>query len=447
MRGFASIVMSLWLSAVSAACADEPAERFPYSGFVASGEASVRSGPSEAFYPVLTLRQGDAVEVWRHDPGGWCAIRPPEGAFSWISADFVEVVGERTGVVRGNQVNVRVGTHFSDMRDAVQVKLDDGETVDLIERRTLTSAGQATTWFKIHPPAGEFRWIHIRQLVRHPDELPRPGDVVNGDASNSREVQQASFGAEVATNVEGLSPLRKPNDLLADLETLPGDAPTEEVLAQLETTLSKMVAAEPTAWSFGELQRHGEAALETAADAGQRGQARMFLSKLARFQDIQARYAEIAHLRNETAEVDRQLGGTSPSYAVVQASAVEPVVQAPVVETPAQPNLMPAAMPSATATARVAVAAALEKPLVEQARIDTARYDASGRLQQVAGGGTATAYALVDGQGRVTAYVAAAPGVSLRPYLDQDVGINGIRGFLADKQTVQLTAKRIDVLR
>ncbi|MBL9082857.1 MAG: SH3 domain-containing protein [Planctomycetales bacterium] len=438
MRGSASIALSFLLAIVSTARADEPAERFPYSGFVASDEASVRSGPSEAFYPVLTLRQGDAVEVWRHDPGGWCAIRPPEGAFSWIAAEFVEVVGERTGVIRGNQVNVRVGTHFSDMRDAVQVKLDEGETVDLIERRTLTSAGQATTWFKIHPPAGEFRWIHIRQLVRHPDELPRPGDVVNGDASTTREVQQASFGDEAAMTGEGLLPLRKPNDLLADLETLPSDAPTEEVLSQLETTLSRMVAAEPTAWSFAELQRRGEAALETAADAGQRGQARMFLGKLARFQDIQARYAEIAHLRNETAEVDRQLGGTSPSYAVVQASATEPVV-----ETPAQPNLMPSPTPAAP----VALAAAPEKPLVEQARIDTARYDASGRLQQVAGGGTATAYALVDGQGRITAYVAAAPGVNLRPYLDQDVGINGIRGYLPDKQTVQLTAKRIDVLR
>ena len=120
MRYIGAALISLAMA--PAAWSQESAERFPYSAFVATDEASVRSGPSESFYPVLTLRHGDAVEVWRHDPAGWCAIRPPEGSFSWIAAEFIEQTGERTGVVRGNQVNARVGTHFSDLRDAVQVK-------------------------------------------------------------------------------------------------------------------------------------------------------------------------------------------------------------------------------------------------------------------------------------------------------------------------------------
>ncbi|MGC3966268.1 MAG: hypothetical protein QM775_02510 [Pirellulales bacterium] len=320
----------------------------------------------------------------------------------------------------------------------MQVKLDDGETVEIIERRTLAAGDQATTWYKIHPPSGEFRWIHTRQLVRHPDDLPKPSDVVSGQASPGAGVLQVGFTENAAAAASGMAGIRGPNDILESLRDLPADAPTDETLARLEAVLSQMVAAEPTAWSFGELQRRGEALLESADDAGERGQARMFLGKLARFQDIQARYSAIAHLRNETSEVDRQLGGTPPKYDVVPASAMEAIVET----APAQPNLTTPVVAAAPQSP-----AAPEKPLVEQAGLDTARYDAAGRLQQVPGGGTTTAYALVDGQGRVSAYVTAAPGVNLRPYLEQDVGINGIRGFLPDKQTVQLTAKRIDVLR
>ena len=72
------------------ALADDPATRFPYTAFVANENGAVRSGPGEQYYPVMNLAQGNAVEVWRHDPGGWCAIRPPEGSFSWISGDFVD---------------------------------------------------------------------------------------------------------------------------------------------------------------------------------------------------------------------------------------------------------------------------------------------------------------------------------------------------------------------
>ena len=36
------------------------------------------------------LKRGAEVEVYRHDPGGWCAIRPVEGSFSWVSARYVK---------------------------------------------------------------------------------------------------------------------------------------------------------------------------------------------------------------------------------------------------------------------------------------------------------------------------------------------------------------------
>ena len=53
---------------------------FPYKAFVAADEVYVRSGPGENYYPTDKLKTGNPVEVYRHDPGGWCAFGPCPGA-------------------------------------------------------------------------------------------------------------------------------------------------------------------------------------------------------------------------------------------------------------------------------------------------------------------------------------------------------------------------------
>ena len=52
-------------------------------------------------------------------------------------------------------------------------------------------------------------------------------------------------------------------------------------------------------------------------------------------------------------------------------------------------------------------------------------------------------FALLNPQGQVAAYVSPAPGVNLRRYLNQEVGINGTLGYLPERQAQHLTAKRI----
>ncbi|MFM7738223.1 MAG: hypothetical protein ACKO9H_02385, partial [Planctomycetota bacterium] len=64
--------------------ADEPS--FPYQAFVLRDGTLVRSGPGEAHYATDELKQGAPIEVWRHDPDGWCAIRPTPDSFSLIPA-------------------------------------------------------------------------------------------------------------------------------------------------------------------------------------------------------------------------------------------------------------------------------------------------------------------------------------------------------------------------
>ena len=51
-------------------------QTFPYKAFIAADEVYVRSGPGQNYYPTDKLAKGQEVEVYRHDPGGWCAIKP-----------------------------------------------------------------------------------------------------------------------------------------------------------------------------------------------------------------------------------------------------------------------------------------------------------------------------------------------------------------------------------
>src|SRR6476619_2840895 len=68
------------------ACVDEAtAESSPYKARVIAAGAPVHSGPGENYYPTDTLSEGDTIEVYREKPGGWLAIRPPMGSYSWVA--------------------------------------------------------------------------------------------------------------------------------------------------------------------------------------------------------------------------------------------------------------------------------------------------------------------------------------------------------------------------
>src|SRR5689334_17023211 len=74
-------------------------EQFPYDAYVNSTDVYVRSGPSRDYYPTEKLSKGQKVEIYRHDPGGWYAIRPPRGSFTWVSKRHLEVDGDGLATV------------------------------------------------------------------------------------------------------------------------------------------------------------------------------------------------------------------------------------------------------------------------------------------------------------------------------------------------------------
>src|SRR5690606_38913960 len=104
-----------------------------------------------------------AVEVYRHDGEGWCAIRPPEASYSLVSAHQLKMIDQHTAEVASDGVVARVGSSLGEQRTAVQVMLHRGERLQVLE-----PASASDPWVKIAPPRGEFRWIAARRLSRQP---------------------------------------------------------------------------------------------------------------------------------------------------------------------------------------------------------------------------------------------------------------------------------------
>lgn len=147
---------------------------FPYQALVSKDGASVRSGPGAVHYATQTLKQGDSVEVYRHDLDSWCAIRPLDNSFSLVPESTLKMVRDGVAEVVVDDARAWVGTHHGAVSKPLwQVKLRKGELVSVIGEISYPDpAGHSTVWFQIQPPPGEFRWIHQSDLKGLMSELP-----------------------------------------------------------------------------------------------------------------------------------------------------------------------------------------------------------------------------------------------------------------------------------
>lgn len=149
--------------------AEAGAATFPYKAHVVSNQARVRGGPGQAYPVTGYLAFGSEVDVYRHDPGGWCAIRPPEGSYSWILADAAQLLPNGLAKVVRPGVPSYVGGAEVPDRSLSHVTLQEGELLEVLDARRVgedfpSGVSAAQTWLKIRPPSGEFRWIHVSSL-------------------------------------------------------------------------------------------------------------------------------------------------------------------------------------------------------------------------------------------------------------------------------------------
>jgi uncharacterized protein YgiM (DUF1202 family) len=427
-----------WLIAASVVAAENG--QFPYTAYANSDDVYVRSGPGKNYYPTDKLARGEAVEIYRHDPGGWYAIRPPRGSFSWVPARLLQPTKDHLATVNGDRVVSRVGSRFSDVREVIQVRLDRGEEVEILEVKTLTTGGQAEQWCKITPPSGEFRWVFgkfvddeqpssgrppandrdrvvaERDLVAdHPVRTvaaKQPHRYYNGDVDapdvtdDETNVQQTSGSPPDARSHEvAAADIRKGGlPAAAAKRDKPAASTADSFQAEIDSidlALSSMVVEEPTVWKFDDLDHRAEKALDRAQTAVERGRARLILDRIAKFEDIKRRLDTVQQVQGATDRKNSQLV-----------------------------NVADARPPAGMA---------------EVEGVD--RFDASGRLINVVSQRpNAPPYAVVNADRVVVAFVTPAPGVNFRPFMGRQVGVSGQRGFIPELNKPHVTASRITPL-
>jgi len=232
---------------------------FPYQAVVVAEEAYVRSGPGGSYYPTEKLSRGQTVEVYRHESGGWCAIRPTNSSFSWLSDRHAKLLENNLAVVIEDGAAARIGSRLSDERHVVQVRLRKDELVEVLE------PPDSNGWIKIAPPSGEFRWIAEADVQPQTSSEPPP----NKEKPETPAVDDSA---------------QKP--------TLSAEAFQAE-LGRLELELTAMVLTDPKRWFFDALREQANHLVDVAGTAVARGRARNLVARIARFENIKQRQDEL----------------------------------------------------------------------------------------------------------------------------------------------------------
>jgi hypothetical protein len=387
MRLLVAVLACSSLLALRAAMGGSPAS---FAAYVNGNEVCVRSGPGESYYPTERLKLGQEVDVYRIDPGGWCAVRPVEGSFTWVSAQSLKPTDNKLAAVTEDNVPARVGSNFSDARDVVQVRLRKGELVEMLEPPPRDAKTGGNTWVKIAPPSGEFRWVSGKYL----DSSPPKDGVRNSRAARQTPptASEPSSDGSVANPPRADLPLARP---------LSPEAYQKE-LDRLELELSSTLTEETALWSFDSLRDRANWLLDRAQTAVERGRARTLANKITRFEDIKHRYDSAHAMRDRASRPPRLL----------------------------------ASLPSQGAGSKD-----------EKASDSDDRFDGVGRLTTVASPKLgAPRYALLDDTGDVRCYVTPAPGLNLRGYVGKQVGVTGTRGYMPEQHASHLMARHIAVL-
>lgn len=207
--------------------------------YVISESVETMSAPNDSGYATGTLKQGDVVDAYGEIGGKWLAIRPPVGQYDWLSAQDAHLLpGGRVAEIIDTPTPAWIHTeHKERSQFQWQVKLQPTQQVNVSSQfiQKLQN-GQSRAWYRIDPPAGEFRWVSSDAFSNSPvkaslakrskSDEPSKTKVNSTDSS----VQQAS---STIVNVSSEPVVLGPGEVIVSHDQDPlwdaGDTTTEMV--------------------------------------------------------------------------------------------------------------------------------------------------------------------------------------------------------------------------
>ena len=244
----------------------------------------------------------------------------------------------------------------------------------------------------------------------------------NGPGNHYTNPIQSSPIPLDTTAWHGLNPsLRTPAPLSADhsyQEEGPDEFQTPEIQSAL-VQLTREVANPTEEWNFSALKNQAALWVENGATTMVRGEARLLMERIDRFESLRLRTLGLAQ---DVSRVAQQSIDTAAMASVRQASNVSPALAS----TGINGNMVSNAVATNTMT----------------------QGDASGWLVQVHTSIKGQPeFALTDDAGKVITYVQSTASLNLRRYLQQPVTVYGVRGYIPNLAAKQILAERVVRMR
>lgn len=375
---------------------------FPYTAVVNDDSVYIYSGPGSTHYTTDIFQKGDSVEVHRHLPGGWCAIRPPAGSFSWVPRVYVQVLGDGLAKITGEDVPSRVGSklHPSQRSQSI-VSLRNGKVVEILDM-----SRDLGDWCKISPPSGEFRWVQGR-FLSSPEEVtfPSPKSAASGEELSLKPAENSASSRNFLWHVN-----------------------------LLESDLSRTMANyDASRWDTPNLLMRANSLANRAETVTQKEQVELVRQRILQAEEVRRRKAELLRIEANSRSGEVLAGKNTTSVSPGSASAsspIDPFQTPPRIGRPAAPDITPISAPYSTMPGR---------------------YEYEGILvtvqPQEKKDFSLPRYALLDERDLPRCYVTPPPGMDLTKYVGARLGISGTRVYKPEPHNVWiLTAREVKEL-
>ncbi len=191
-----------------------PTAKPPTLRYVATSQAEIYAGPSEEFYPTAILKSGQAIEVHDETADGWLAITPPPGSFSWLPASQgLLMPGGRVVEVTEKSAVSWIGSALGTAKQyRWQVKLARGQQMAVLGEQTISDPGSGSKalWYKISPPAGEYRWIPAKATSDQPPNTAASADELVANSSGESAADEPSNNESQVVQASAQTPVSRP---------------------------------------------------------------------------------------------------------------------------------------------------------------------------------------------------------------------------------------------
>ena len=286
---------------------------------------------------------------------------------------------------------------------------------------------------KIKPPPNEFRWISGRALrssdapVLQPlrqDEIatqPQKSTPAPVSAPTLRDDKQSNdpfADGPMPTPLVEDSPILLKQEPVTLPDTVRGTGDEQASIEEFQGRLNvideqfrTMVQKDPSEWNLTEIDQDYQRLNESTDSYALKSKVKLRLDAVKRYSKTREEYDEIARISAETKQRDAQLASLSGASSGPTTLQPAPVTPKP---SPASPK----------------------------------RFDGAGIVQRAPGFiRGAPSFALFAPNGRMLAYLQAAPGVNLNSYLGKTMGVLGQRSYRPELQTELIIVRSLEPVR